>query len=146
MRRYMDKKYSFWIRFSFGIVFVMMSICCTQQTDATDSKISVNFNIRDGKRLFQHFCSPCHGENADGSGRYFPTEINPQPPDMTSPDYVIKTREEVVFRAIKFGTQEIGKSNYSPPYGKTLSDEEIKNIIEYLYFLKLDNEKPLKEK
>ena len=142
----MDKKYSFWIRSSFVILFALMFTCCTQKTSTTESGVSVKFNINDGKRLFLHYCSPCHGENASGAGRYFPTQIDPQPPDMTSPDYIIKTREEVVFRAIKFGTQEIGKSNYSPPYGKTLSDEEIKNIVEYLYFLKLDDKKPLKEK
>ncbi len=141
----METKYTFWIKLSFVIVFVLMSICCTQQTNMTDSKISVNFNIRDGKRLFLHFCSPCHGENADGSGRYFPTQIDPQPPDLTNPDYVLKTREEEVFGVIKRGSQEIGKSNYSPPYGKVLQDEEIRNIIDYLYSLKKNDKDPLEE-
>ena len=135
----MDKKFTFWMRFSFGIIFVLMFISCTQQNNTTESKVSPNFKIRDGKRLFQHYCMQCHGENAAGSGRYFPSYINPQPPDITSPDYVIKLREEEVFKAIKYGTQEIGKSNLSPPYGKTLNDEEIMNIIEYLLFLKLDD-------
>lgn len=142
----MEKKHSFWIRFSFGILSALIFTSCTQKTYTSESKVFVNFNIHDGKRLFLHYCSPCHGENAAGSGRYFPTQINPQPPDLTSPDYVIKTREEILFRAIKFGTQEIGKSNYSPPYGKTLSDEEIKNIVEYLYFLKQEEKKTLEEK
>lgn len=134
MHRNMETKYSFWMGLSFGIFFILMSICCTQQENIVDLKNSVNFSIRDGKRLFLHYCSSCHGENADGSGRYFPTQIDPQPPDLTNPEYFEKTNENVMFRAIKFGSKALGKSTYSPAYGKTLTDEEIINIIEFLKF------------
>lgn len=134
MHRNMEKKYSVLIWLFFGVVFVLMSIGCTHQTNATDSKISVNFSIRDGKRLFQHYCTPCHGENAGGQGRYFPTMIDPQPPDLSNPDYFEETDENVIFSAIKFGSNVLGKSVYNPAYRKTLSDEEIINIIEFLKF------------
>ncbi len=49
-----------------------------------------------------------------------------------------------MFRAIKFGSTAIDKSNYSPPYGKTLRDEEIKYIIEYIKFLKKSEEEAFK--
>lgn len=145
MYRYMDKKYSFWIRFSFVILFALMFTRCTQKTYTTESEVSVNFNINDGKRLFLHYCSPCHGENASGAGRYFPTQIDPQPPDLTNPDYFEETNENVMFRAIKFGSKVLEKSVYSPAYGKTLTDEEIINIIEYLKFSRVRKENDVKK-
>lgn len=116
-------------------------IHCTRQPDGADPKReTISFNIREGKRLFLHYCAPCHGEDAEGSGRYFPSHINPQPPDFINSEYFQETSESVMFRAIKFGSKALGKSNYSPPYGKTLRDEEIKYIIDYLKFLKKSKE------
>jgi mono/diheme cytochrome c family protein len=123
--------------FSFGLFLMFIMVCSVKQPDREKSETNtINFNIREGKRLFLHYCSPCHGEAAEGSGRYFPSYIDPQPPDFINSDYFQETNENVVFRAIKFGSKALGKSNYSPPYGETLIDEEIMYIIKYLKFLK----------
>lgn len=127
--------------FSLGLFLMLITVCCVKQPDREKlEKITINFNIREGKRLFIHYCSPCHGEAAEGSGRYFPSNIDPQPPDFINSDYFQETNENVIFRAIKFGSKALGKSNYSPPYRKTLIDEEIRYIIKYLKFLKESKE------
>jgi mono/diheme cytochrome c family protein len=110
--------------------------CAKQPEREISSENTINFNIREGKRLFLHYCSPCHGQSAEGSGRYFPSFIDPQPPDFINSDYFQKTDENITFRAIKFGSKALGKSNYSPAYRDTLIDEEIRYIIKYLKFLK----------
>ena len=43
-----------------------------------------------------------------------------------------ETEQDVIFQAIKFGSASLDKSSFSLPYGYTLRDEEMKNIIEYL--------------
>jgi mono/diheme cytochrome c family protein len=127
--------------FSLGFFLMFIMVCCVKQPDREKSeKITINFNIREGKRLFLHYCSPCHGETAEGSGRYFPSYIDPQPPDFINSDYFQETNENVIFRAIKFGSKALDKSNYSPPYGETLINEEIMYIIKYLKFLKESKE------
>jgi mono/diheme cytochrome c family protein len=105
-----------------------------QQGDSTENKISYAF--REGKRLFVHYCSPCHGEDAQGAGRYFPTQIESRPTDFVNSRYLLDTEKTIIFKAIKFGSISLGKSNFSPAYNKTLRDEEISNIIEYLRLLK----------
>jgi mono/diheme cytochrome c family protein len=105
-----------------------------QQGDLTENKIS--YAVREGKRLFVHYCSPCHGEDAQGAGRYFPSQIRYRPTDFVNTSYLKNTEEAVIFKAIKFGSVSLGKSNYSPAYKNSLRDEEMDNIIEYLRSLK----------
>ncbi len=127
--------------FFFWLFLTLAIIGCTNQPNQRESnKKSINFNIREGKRLFLHYCAPCHGEDAQGSGRYFPSYIEPQPPDFINSEYLKETSENVIFRAIKFGSKALGKSIYSPSYEETLRDEEIRYIIEYLKFLKKGKE------
>ncbi len=122
--------------------FTTFGISCRNQPagETESSEIKVGFEIREGKRLFLHYCAPCHGENAQGSGRYFPSRINPQPPDLVGTDYLQKTDEDVVLKAIKFGSSALGKTNFSPPYGQTLRDEEINFIISFLSFLNINSQ------
>lgn len=123
--------------FSLGLLLMIIAVRCTKQSEREiSSKNTINFNIREGRRLFLHYCSPCHGQTGEGSGRYFPSYIDPQPPDFLNSDYFKNTDENIIFKAIKFGSKDIGKSNYSPPYGETLIDEEIAYIIKYLKSLK----------
>jgi mono/diheme cytochrome c family protein len=105
-----------------------------QQGESSENKTS--YAIREGKRLFVHYCSPCHGEDAQGAGRYFPSQIESRPTDFVNSRYLQDTEETVIFKAIKFGSVSLGKSNYSPAYKNSLRDEEMDNIIEYLRSLK----------
>lgn len=137
MRNIIRKDFSLLFTFSLLLFLTSVMVHCTKQPNRIkSSEKTINFNIREGKRLFLHYCAPCHGEDAEGSGRYFPSHIDPQPPDFINSDYFQETNENVIFRAIKFGSKALGKSIYSPAYGETLRDEEIKYIIDYLKFLK----------
>ncbi len=93
------------------------------------------FSVRDGKRLFIHYCSPCHGESGDGFGQYLAYGLEPKPPDFTSPDFLEKRSDEVLFLTISEGTISLGKSNLCPPWGKTFRQEEIYFVAEYVQYL-----------
>ena len=115
-----------------GILLAGFFISCSQPEAIARSDKQHSYEVREGKRLFLHYCSPCHGEDADGAGRYFPSMMKPQPTDFLNSDYLQKTKKEIIFQAIKFGSQSLDKSSYSPPYGLTLRDEEIRNILAFL--------------
>jgi mono/diheme cytochrome c family protein len=141
VRNILRKYFSLLGTFSLVFFITIGIIQCTKQHEGAESNNkTLSFNIREGNRLFLHYCAPCHGEDAEGSGRYFPSYIEPQPPDFINSEYLNETGEDVVFRAVKFGSNALGKSNYSPPYGETLRDEEIKYIIDFLKFLKKSKE------
>ncbi len=90
------------------------------------------FSVRDGRRLFIHYCSPCHGESGDGFGQYFAYGLEPKPPDFTSPDFLKKRSDKILFLTISEGTISLGKSNLCPPWGKTFRKEEINIIVDYV--------------
>lgn len=119
---------------------------CSKRPFDEGKREILSFNIREGERLFKHYCAPCHGETADGSGRYFPSHINPQATDFINSGYLNETNKDVMFRAIKYGSAVLGKSNFSPPYGGTLRDEEIEYIMEYLHFVKESREEERTDK
>lgn len=121
------------------IFLLIISLCvtffsCTQETDIPNNNISKkeDFSTREGKRLFLHYCSPCHGENGDGFGKYFGYGLEPQPPDFTTKDFIENRNDEQLILAISEGSIAIGKSKLCPPWGYTFHIEEIKFIINYI--------------
>jgi mono/diheme cytochrome c family protein len=91
-----------------------------------------SFAVREGKRLFAHNCAPCHGENGDGSGKYFGYVLEPQPPDMTAPDFLRDRSDSLLAAAITGGSAALGRSNLCPPWGNTLHSMEIEYLIKFI--------------
>ena len=99
-----------------------------------------DFSMREGRRLFIHYCSPCHGENGDGYGQYLAYGLEPQPADFTAIDFLQNRNDETLFLSISDGSAALGKSNLCPPWGNTFHQEEIEFLIYYIKILnKNDN-------
>ena len=91
------------------------------------------FEIRNGRRIYDEYCSPCHGETGKGNGRYFTSDLKPTPRDFTNPEFMKKVKDDYLFEVIWKGTAAFGKSSYCPPWGNTLKeDEKVSNIISFL--------------
>lgn len=91
-----------------------------------------SFSVREGRRLYSQYCSPCHGESADGSGNYLAYGLTPQPPDFTSPDFLRDRDRDLLATAISGGSTALGKSNLCPPWGNTLRTAEIGVLVDYI--------------
>lgn len=81
-----------------------------------------------GRHLFVHYCATCHGEEGKGDGQNA-SNLNPPPPDMSvSKD----TRDPVLLRkVIAEGSAAIGRSPQSPPWGHSLSRQQIDYLVAY---------------
>lgn len=124
---------------SFILIFLLSLnfTACKERSKSNenDQGQKENFSVRDGRRLFIHYCSPCHGEIGDGFGQYLAYGLEPKPPDFTSPDFLKKRSDKVLFLTISEGTISLGKSNLCPPWGKTFRKEEINFIANYVKYL-----------
>ncbi|NTU54277.1 MAG: cytochrome c, partial [Chlorobiaceae bacterium] len=49
--------------------------------DGTEQELP--FNLREGKRLYNHYCAICHGETGDGAGQYYGSGLTPAPANFT---------------------------------------------------------------
>ncbi len=92
------------------------------------------------KENYDWYCTQCHGLKGTGDGpNARPSKYGIKQPDMsvtprnhTSPKDMDKLSDEDLRVAIKDGGRAISKSALMPPFGKTLTDEEIEDLVKYL--------------
>lgn len=98
--------------------------------DENDDKLP--YNLREGKRLFNHYCAICHGESGDGTGQYYGYGLSPSPANFTDKAFMKTMSDELMFKAISEGSAGVGKSNMCPPWGKTFDKDEIECMIAHI--------------
>lgn len=115
------------ILLGFAVIF---SGCSSSETDELSSKRPIHqFSVKEGKRLFQKLCLPCHGESGKGDGIYWASAIDITPADLTK---FTPTESDRIFKTIKYGSEAQGKSNLCPPWKNNHSDEEIGYIVSFV--------------
>lgn len=83
-----------------------------------------------GKHLFRHYCAVCHGLSLKGNGPNA-DNLDPHPADLTSKE-VAGLSDQEIYEVIQNGGAAVELSAYMPPWGKTLSREQISNVIAYI--------------
>jgi Cytochrome C oxidase, cbb3-type, subunit III len=81
-----------------------------------------------GRRLFVHYCATCHGDDARGDGQNA-SNLNPAPPDMTAS--TISRDPILTRRVITEGSAAVGRSPLSPPWGRSLSRQQVDYLVAY---------------
>jgi mono/diheme cytochrome c family protein len=80
-----------------------------------------------GNIVFKNYCILCHGAKADGTGRAAKL-YTPKPANLLLSDKNDAYKEMI----IRQGGGAIGRSEFMPPWGKELTDEQIKDVVAYL--------------
>jgi mono/diheme cytochrome c family protein len=80
-----------------------------------------------GSLVFFNYCVTCHGPNADGNGRAARL-YDPRPANLRASD---KT-EAYMKLIVRNGGRSIGRSEFMPPWGEELTDEQIGDVVAYL--------------
>ena len=91
-------------------------------------KDSLEASIYRGRIVFENYCSLCHGTNADGKGRAAKL-YDPRPANLVMSD------KNSMYKAliIRRGGEAMGRSKFMPPWGEELTDEQIKDVVAFLY-------------
>jgi mono/diheme cytochrome c family protein len=84
-----------------------------------------------GKKLYGQFCVTCHGESGKGDGAAA-AALNPKPRDHTDKEYMSTLSDDDMLKVIKNGGASVGKSPLMPPWGASLKDDQIQDIIAYV--------------
>ncbi|MGD8699807.1 MAG: c-type cytochrome [Gemmatimonadales bacterium] len=88
----------------------------------------------DSATLYRHYCADCHGEEGKGdgpNGRFLPV----QPVSHADAAYMSERPDDSLFDAIYSGGYIMNLSPRMPPYGSTLSREQIWSLVRYLRVL-----------
>ncbi len=83
------------------------------------------------KDNYRTYCAQCHGLQGNGRGVNI-RDMSVQPRNHTDGAYMSSRSDQDLFTADKKGGLAIDKSVLMPPWGETLSDSEIHNMVRYL--------------
>lgn len=84
-----------------------------------------------GGIVYHHYCELCHGLKADGAGRAAKL-YNPKPANLVTTDKNDQYKELI----IRQGGKALARSEFMPPWGNELTDEQISDVIAYLRTVK----------
>jgi cytochrome c oxidase cbb3-type subunit 3 len=81
--------------------------------------------------LFRELCSVCHGVGGKGDG---PSAqgLEPKPADFTNCKVMAKDSDDVLFKIIKSGGQSAGRSTVMPAWGDSLSEQQIRELVQFV--------------
>lgn len=84
-----------------------------------------------GKVKYDMLCASCHGASGKGDGPAG-AALNPKPRNMTDPAWQKSVDDATIAKVIKEGGASVGKSALMPPWGASLSDADIANVVAYI--------------
>ncbi|MCF6154942.1 MAG: cytochrome c [Candidatus Brocadia sp.] len=113
--------------------FVVVSILCAYSTaKGLDVSPREQVFLLSPKKTFEYYCSPCHGMKGKGDGTFFTIDLKPKPRNFTDVEYMKKRTDDQLVKSITEGSKAVDKSNLCPPWGKTLSEKRIKELVAYI--------------
>jgi mono/diheme cytochrome c family protein len=80
-----------------------------------------------GSLVFVNYCVTCHGPNADGKGRAAKL-YEPKPANLRDSDKNTAYMKLIVSK----GGRAVARSEYMPPWGEELTEEQISDVVAYL--------------
>ena len=92
--------------------------------------ISLGYQQAQGKRVFYQYCVWCHAE-ATPAGPSNRSNLTPVPPLLADGSTLNAESDNYLETIITLGGSAMGKSAMMPPYGRTLSAEEIRSVIAF---------------
>lgn len=90
-----------------------------------------DYDEREGKRLFEHYCSVCHGIVGAGDG-FNSYNLEPKPKSFRDKVYMSNLSDSNLLQVISLGGTSMNKSVMMPAYSHTLSIIERERIVKYI--------------
>lgn len=84
-----------------------------------------------GKAVYDQYCAGCHGSTGKADGPAAGS-LNPKPRDLSDKKYAGSLKEGYLLEIIKNGGPAAKKSPLMPAMGKTLKDDQVKDVVAYL--------------
>lgn len=107
------------------VSMVTISLC------AIDAGAEEGPSLIEGKKIYMHYCTSCHGEKGDGRG-FNAKNLDPRPANHTDADMMSRRSDNDLREAVSGGGRRVGKATLMPPWGGVLSDVRIESLVQYM--------------
>jgi mono/diheme cytochrome c family protein len=131
-------------RLSLAFAVAVLAACSRKTTPAQppplDSPSAVKdvapgYEVRLGHDVFTHYCATCHGDSGAGDG-FNAYNLDPHPRDLSDPAFQSKKTDAELADTIRRGGAGVGLSNLMPPWGRTLTERQVGEVVMYVRTLK----------
>ncbi len=86
----------------------------------------------DPKQVYDFYCAQCHGVDGKGRGINVTKDFATDPRNLTDSTEIAKRTDDDLRGVIKDGGPSISKSALMPPWGATLSTDEVEGLVKYI--------------
>ena len=86
----------------------------------------------DPKQVYDFYCAQCHGPDGKGRGINVNKDFATDPRNLTDSSEMAKRSDDDLRGVIKDGGPSISKSALMPPWGSTLTTDEVEGLVKYL--------------
>jgi mono/diheme cytochrome c family protein len=93
--------------------------------------IPLDYQQAQGQRIYYDDCVWCHSDSSP-AGPSNRSNLNPMPALIDDGSVLNKESDEYLRNIITLGGSAMGKSAMMPPYGRTLSQDEIQDLIAFV--------------
>jgi len=90
-----------------------------------------DYDQREGKRLFEHYCSICHGLQGAGDG-FNSYNLIPKPNSFRDSVYMSHLSDSNLQQIITLGGESTNKSTLMPAYSHTLTEIQIERLVKFI--------------
>ena len=103
------------------------------ETDWNDAQrqIPLNYQQAQGKRVFYTYCVWCHADSSP-AGPSNRSNLTPTPPLANDGATFNPLSDEFLQNAITLGGSAMGKSAIMPPWGRTLTQDEVRDVTAFM--------------
>jgi cytochrome c oxidase cbb3-type subunit 3 len=98
-----------------------LALCAVSTAQAADSK-----------QVYDFYCAQCHGMDGKGRGINVTKDFATDPRNLTDSTEMAKRTDDDLRGVIKDGGPSISKSALMPPWGATLSTDEVEGLVKYI--------------
>jgi mono/diheme cytochrome c family protein len=84
-----------------------------------------------GKAKYDTLCVGCHGATGKGDGAAA-AALTPKPGDFTNCKEMGKLSDDFLYKITKDGGQAVKKSPMMPPWGASLKEPDLHNMVAYV--------------
>jgi mono/diheme cytochrome c family protein len=103
---------------------------CLMSVIAFSPSLTFAQELADGKRLYQAYCSGCHGLSGKGDGPAAKT-LPVKPADHTRIE-MNKYTDQYLIEIISKGGASVGRSAQIPAWGAVLKEPQVREIVAYV--------------
>jgi mono/diheme cytochrome c family protein len=104
------------------------------ETQTDSSYVKLTYEQKQGKYFFIKYCAICHGEQGSGNG-FNAFNLNPKPGNLSDSSYMSKINDSQLIEVISKGGKGVNKSPLMPAYNRTLKNDAIQFVADYVRFL-----------